>query len=101
MKTGDSDNYIQIKVIPNASTNIIEGWEADRLKVRIRAVPEKGKANKKLIEFLADELGISKTSITIESGESSRIKRIRIEGISKEDLQKKWPSKYTPHRQKL
>jgi uncharacterized protein (TIGR00251 family) len=92
MKTNDHSNFILIdlKVIPNASKDAIDGWKDTRLKVRIRGIPEKGKANKKLIEFLAEQLGISKASISIQSGETSRLKRIRIEGISFDDVRKKW-----------
>lgn len=92
MKRSNPGNYIYItvKVIPNASKDAVDGWEEDRLKMRIRATPEKGKANKKIIEFLADQLGIAKTNLSIQSGETSRLKRIRIEGVSDEEVRKKW-----------
>ena len=44
---------IQVKVIPNASQNRIEGWKDGMLRIRLRAVPEKGKANEALVSFLA------------------------------------------------
>lgn len=77
---------IQVKVIPNASQNKIEGWKEDVLRVRIRAVPEKGKANEALIAFLAEELGLPKSAIQIISGQSARIKRVAIEGLTKEQI---------------
>ena len=88
----DPSNYIfiDIKVITNASRDAVDGWEETRLKVRIRQIPEKGKANKKLIALLADQLGISKDRISIQSGETSRLKRIRIEGMSDEAVRKNW-----------
>ena len=91
MKTNDQRNhiYIAVKVIPNASKDAIEGWEEDRLKVRIHGIPEKGKANKILIGFLADQLGISKSQLSIQSGETSRLKRIRIEGVSDQEVRNK------------
>jgi hypothetical protein len=88
MNRGNSDNavYIIVKVIPNASKDAVDGWEEDRLKIRIRAVAEKGKANKQLIGFLAEKLKIPKARLSIQSGETSRIKRIRIKGVSMEEI---------------
>jgi uncharacterized protein len=80
---------IDVKVIPNAARDAIDGWDEKRVKVRIRQIPEKGKANKKLIEFLADQLGVTKNRISIQSGETSRLKRLRIEGLSFEEVRKK------------
>ena len=79
---------LNIKVLPNASSNSIEGWENERLRIRIRGVPEKGKANENLIAFLAKEFGICKSQIKILSGHTSRLKRLEIEGISEEQLKK-------------
>jgi uncharacterized protein (TIGR00251 family) len=69
-------------IIPNASNNSIEGWESERLRIRIRGVPEKGEVNKNLITFLAKELGIAKSKIKILSGHTSRLKRIELEDVS-------------------
>ena len=74
---------IQIKVIPNAAKNEIVNWEGELLKLRIKGVPEKGKVNQELIAFLAKECKIAKSAITILSGHSSRLKRVKIEGIDK------------------
>ncbi|MDE3055926.1 MAG: DUF167 domain-containing protein [Verrucomicrobiota bacterium] len=78
-----------VKVIPKASREEIVGWEGDVLKVRLRAAPEKGKANAALISFLAKALDLPKRAITLVSGETSRHKRIVIEGLSLSELQKK------------
>ncbi len=70
---------IAIKVVPKAHKNEIVGWEGDELKVRLRAVPEKGKANAALLKFLAEEWNLPAASLTLVSGESSRHKKVRIE----------------------
>ncbi len=49
------------------------------IKIRIKAVPEKGKANEELIKFLSKELSISKDQITIISGKSTQLKLIRFD----------------------
>lgn len=71
-----------VKIVPKSSKNEIVGWEGDILKIKLRAVPEKGKANEALVDFLADELDISKTSITIISGHTASLKRISLNSIT-------------------
>jgi uncharacterized protein (TIGR00251 family) len=70
---------IVVKVIPGASQNEVVGWEGDVLKVRIKAPPDKGKANVELVRFLAEHFGVSQSAVTIVSGHTSRLKRIQIE----------------------
>lgn len=65
-----------VKITPKAHTNEILGWENKELKIRLRAIPEKGEANDKLIDFLAKELKISKSDVAIISGFTSRHKRL-------------------------
>jgi uncharacterized protein (TIGR00251 family) len=77
---------IKVKVIPKSKHNQIVGYENDTLKIKINAPLEKQKANKELIYFLAKTLSISVSNITILSGRASRIKKIQIENISKEQF---------------
>jgi len=79
-------SYLIVKVLPKTSREEIVGWENDALKIRLKAVPEKGEANKALIAFLSKTLGISKQSISIVSGETSRKKKLSFTGISQEEL---------------
>tara|TARA_Y100000590_G_scaffold452363_2_gene595406 strand:- start:4988 stop:5251 length:264 start_codon:yes stop_codon:yes gene_type:complete len=78
---------LQIKLTPKAAKNAILGWESDQndnpyLKCSVTAVPENGKANAALIKMLAKHLKISKSSITITGGHTSRLKKVEISGIS-------------------
>jgi uncharacterized protein YggU (UPF0235/DUF167 family) len=50
-----------------------------RLKVRIAAAAESGKANAALIEFVARSLGIKKTAVRLVSGSSSRDKIVEVD----------------------
>jgi len=77
---------LEIKVIPNAKKNCVDGWEGNRLKLRIAAQPEKGKANQALVQFLSKLFGIPKSSISILTGESSGLKTILIDCVTKEYL---------------
>ena len=56
---------LAIKVSPKASKNAIAGWENQELKVRIKAVPEKGEANNELIAFLGKIFGTSKSQLSL------------------------------------
>lgn len=68
-----------VKVIPRASKNEIVGFLQDgSLKVKLCAVPEKGKANAELCDVLAAWLGVSRRGVSIVSGETSHRKRVRI-----------------------
>lgn len=76
---------LQVRVTPNASADRIEGVEirddgAAVLRLRVRAVPDKGKANAAVAALLAKALGIPKSAITLASGETSRLKTLRLSG---------------------
>lgn len=72
---------IAIKVTPKSHKNEIIGWENHEIKIRIRAIPEKGHANNEVIHFLAKLLNISLSSLTLVSGTTSRHKKILIKGF--------------------
>jgi len=76
------DMYLRIKVIPKSSKNeiseIIKDEEGQTIKIRIKAAPEKGKANKELIKFLSKEFSIPKQNIEIISGKTSQLKLLKI-----------------------
>ncbi len=77
--------YIHIHVQPRASKNEIVGIHGDSLKVRLTSPPVEGAANSLLVEFMAKKLGIAKSRIEIISGEKSRQKTLRVEGVSMEE----------------
>jgi len=72
--------YLQIKVLPKQpKTEFVEQMSDGTLKIRIAAVPEKGKANEELIQYLSDVLGYPKKRFVIISGKSDPHKLLRIE----------------------
>lgn len=77
---------LQVKVIPKAQSSSIVGWEGAELKIRLKAVPEKGEANTELIAFLSKQLKIPKSNMELVSGETSRHKRVKLYGITEEEL---------------
>jgi len=70
----------RVRVQPGAAKNEIMGVQEDVLKVRISAPPVKGKANRALVDFLAEKLGVKKSEVEIISGHTSKIKKIKVVG---------------------
>lgn len=77
-----------IKVIPNAHKNAVDGFMGETLKVRVKSPPDKGKANDELLDFLSTVFSIPKSRLSIISGHSSRLKKIKIEGLSTSEFEK-------------
>lgn len=81
-----SSTIIDVRVIPRAGRSGIAGMRGDALLVRLNAPPVDGAANAELIEVLADALGVPKRAVSIVSGERSRQKRVRIDGVTTDML---------------
>lgn len=82
-----------LRVTPNAGTNRIESVESRDdgsvvLRVRVSAPPDKGKANKAVIALLAERISVAKSSISVKSGETARLKVLHIAGGPAELAQK-------------
>ena len=69
---------LNLRVVPRASRDAVEGLLGDALKVRIQAPPVEGKANAYLVRFLSKAWKVPRRDIEILSGETGRNKRIRI-----------------------
>lgn len=68
---------LTLRVIPKSSKNEVAGLMADgSLKVKIAAVPEKGKANAAICEFLAAEFGVPKRNVEIVRGQTASVKQV-------------------------
>jgi len=62
----------------------------DALKIKLKAPPVEGAANKELIKFLSKLLKVSKSDIVIKKGETSKNKEIEISNQTIESELKKW-----------
>jgi uncharacterized protein (TIGR00251 family) len=67
-----------VKVKPNSKKQSIEEMADGTLKVNLKSPPVDGKANKELIELLAEKFNVTKSQVQIKSGLSSNIKLIEI-----------------------
>jgi len=74
------DVYIQ----PRASKTELAGMHDGVIKIRIAAPPVENAANRALIDFVAQHLGIAKRSVRVVSGDTSRKKVLELDGISAE-----------------
>jgi uncharacterized protein len=82
-----SDGVIlPVRAQPGSRRNELRGEQDGALKVCVTQSPEKGKANKALIELLAKRLDLKKSQIELISGETSHQKRFLIQGITQSEL---------------
>lgn len=80
---------ISLRVHPNSARNEMVGITDGVWQVRVSASPVKGKANKELIVFISQLLGVGKSRIGIIRGHTTRNKVITISGLSQEDIVKR------------
>jgi uncharacterized protein len=73
-----------VKVVPGAKRNEVAGLLGDRLKVRVSAPPEDGKANRAVCALLAGVLGISEKNVSVVAGPASAQKVLQIQGLDAE-----------------
>lgn len=63
---------------PGASRNEVAGTHGDRLKIRIKAPPVDGKANKALLRYMAELFAVAPSAVAITAGSSSRQKTVSV-----------------------
>ena len=76
---------LHLRVTPNAGADRVEGVEARAdgtsvLRLRVAAVPDKGKANAAVIALLARTLDVPKSAIAVTAGETARLKTVAVRG---------------------
>ena len=79
--TGDGAVVLRVHVQPGAGRSGVVGRQGEALKVRVAAPPVEGRANDACVAQLADTFGVAPSDIALTSGEASRAKRFRIEGV--------------------
>ncbi len=76
---------IEIQVRPKASRNRIVTQDGE-VKVYVTASPERGRANRAVVESMARKLEVPKHAVSLVSGERSRTKLLAVEGLSKAEI---------------
>ena len=80
-----------VRLTPRGGRYRIEGVVNGELRVRVAAPPADGAANAALLRLLAHELDVPGGAVRLTAGESSRHKRVAIEGLSPDRVRARWP----------
>lgn len=80
---------IEVKTTPNAPRTEITGWLEGVLKVKVHAPALEGQANAALLEFFAEKLALPRRAVTLVRGDKSRLKVVRLDGVSLADAVKR------------
>lgn len=80
-----------MRVTPKGGSDAVDGWTADEagrpiLKVRVSAAASEGAANAAVVALIAKALKRPRSAVRITAGETSRVKRLEIEGVDAEAL---------------
>jgi uncharacterized protein (TIGR00251 family) len=79
IRSTGSSVLVDVLVVANASRREITGIHGDRVKIRVPASPEKGKANAAVVDLVRDETGAS--HVEVVSGHATRVKTLEVWGI--------------------
>jgi uncharacterized protein len=75
---------VDVLVVPKASSTGVVGRHGDRVRLRVSAAPQEGKANRAIEKLLADATGAERAEIV--SGATSRRKTVRLWGVAVQDV---------------
>ena len=77
---------LHLRLTPRGGAARIDRFEDGVLHCRVTSPPVDGAANQALIELLSKSFGVSRSRLTLVGGETSRVKRIDVEGVHEHDL---------------
>jgi uncharacterized protein (TIGR00251 family) len=89
IRTVQDEVRLHLHVQPKASRNQIRVESDGRIKVTVTAAPSDGEANAAVCQHLADHFGVSKSSVRVVQGETSRNKVVGIRGCTPEHVRAK------------
>ena len=81
-ETADGSLLLALHIQPGAKQTGFAGLHGEAMKLRLAAPPLEGRANAALCAFLAEFCGVPKSAVMLVSGETSRAKRVRVEGAT-------------------
>jgi uncharacterized protein YggU (UPF0235/DUF167 family) len=80
---------LRLRVAPGASAPGVVGRHGDSWKLRVAAMPERGKANDAVLELLAATLAVPRRNVTLVSGAGSRDKIVELTGIEPDEIERR------------
>jgi uncharacterized protein YggU (UPF0235/DUF167 family) len=78
--------YLKVRVSPGARQDVLIDWQDDHLRLRVRAAPERGKANEAVCRLLAKCLGLHVDQVAIARGGTSKTKLVHVDGLSDAEI---------------
>ena len=78
----DEGVVLRVHVVPGASQAGVAGFHGESVRIRVRARPIGGAANREIVELLADALGVRPAAVSIDAGARGREKRVRVRGVT-------------------
>jgi uncharacterized protein len=88
LRDAGAEVHVRVKALPNAGASAVVGIRNGELVVRLGAQPEKGKANRELVDLLAGALGVPRSSLRIVTGETARHKVVAVPAALKGRMQR-------------
>jgi uncharacterized protein (TIGR00251 family) len=82
----DNKTTLEIHLQPGAKRNEVAGFRDGVLYVKVTALPQKGQANRALLELMAQTLGVPKSALAVIRGYTNRNKVVGIQGLTAEEL---------------
>src|SRR5918995_6900109 len=83
----DDAVVLHVHVQPGAGRSAVVGRHGEALKIRVAVPPVEGRANDAAIALLAEAMEVPARDVTLASGERSRVKRVRIQGVTGEEVE--------------
>jgi len=77
---------LSLHIQPGAKKSSVAGLHGEALKIRLAAPPVDGKANTALVAFVAELLQLPRAAVSLKSGQTSRQKVLRVEGVDEKRL---------------
>lgn len=76
------ERLLSVTVVPGARSAGVVGPFDGGVKIRLRSPADRGRANDELCKLIADSLGTPRSAVRIETGHTSRRKRISVDGFT-------------------
>lgn len=89
VRPGEGGALLRVRAAPGAARDAITGLHGDALRVRVRAAPERGRANRALARLLAGALGVAPSAVAVARGEAGRDKWVLVRGMPADELRAK------------
>lgn len=89
LRSGPRGVHLTVRVQPRAPRSEVAGVSGDALRLRIAAPPVDQAANRELLRFLAELLGVPRSQLELRAGSAGRTKRVLVEGMEPGEIRRR------------